>query len=281
MRVIPHDASTVILLRPCPAASINDMEVLMVLRNRKSSFVPGYHVFPGGGLEKDDFADGIERFVRGIDRAGASRILADMRYPEQALGAWVAAIRETFEEVGILLAQKKDGSPVAVRTEEDRRYYCDYRKALIKGKMRFSEMLAAEELFLPLDRLHYFSHWITPEPFPQRYDVRFFVTEAPSDQTVIHDGVELTDHIWIRPVEAIRQYEQGRLDMILPQIMTLEDIKHFKTAAEVIDAAQKRHIPVTLTKIKRIDGKDVEVMPDGSGFEGRPPVYAWPDKEDG
>jgi hypothetical protein len=81
-------------------------------------------------------------------------------------------------------------------------------------------------------------------------------------------------------VEALRQYEQGKLDMVLPQIMTLEDIKHFKTVAEVIESARTRHIPATLTKIKHIDGRDVEVMPDGSGFTGRQPVYSWPDRED-
>jgi len=252
----------------------------MVLRNRKSSFVPGYYVFPGGGLENDDFADGMERFIVGMDRLAASKILSDMRYPEQALGAWVAGIRETFEEVGILLAQKKDGSPVTIRAENERQRFCDHRKALISGKMRFIEMLATEELLLPLDRLYYFSHWITPEPFPQRYDVRFFVTEIPSDQAVIHDGVELTDHVWVRPAEAIRQYEQGRLDMVLPQIMTLENIKNCKTVAEVIARVRKRNVPAILTKIKRIDGKDVEVMPDGAVFENRPPAYSWPDKSD-
>ncbi|PKN51301.1 MAG: hypothetical protein CVU55_12775 [Deltaproteobacteria bacterium HGW-Deltaproteobacteria-13] len=280
MNVIPADAATVMLLRACPDASIKDIEVLMVRRNRKSSFVPGYYVFPGGGVENTDFAAGMECFIRGVDRAGASRMLSDMRHPDQALGVWVAAIRETFEEVGILLAQKKDGAPVTIRTEEESRRFGNYRKSLIEGKMLFSEVLAAEQLFLPLDRLNYFSHWITPEPFPIRYDVRFFVTQMPLGQTAIHDGVELTGHIWIRPAEAIRQYEQGSLDMILPQIMTLEDIKCFKTIAEVMDTACKRHVPATLTKIKRIDGKDVEVMPDGSCFENRPPVYSWPDKED-
>ena len=280
MKVIPADASTVVLLRSCPDASVRGIEVLMVLRNRKSSFVPGYYVFPGGGLENDDFADGMERFIVGMDRLAASKILSDMRQPEQALGAWVAGIRETFEEVGILLAQKKDGSPVTIRAENERQRFCDHREALISGKMRFIEMLATEELLLPLDRLYYFSHWITPEPFPQRYDVRFFVTEIPSDQAVIHDGVELTDHVWVRPAEAIRQYEQGRLDMVLPQIMTLESIKNCKTVAEVIARVRKRNVPAILTKIKRIDGKDVEVMPDGAVFENRPPAYSWPDKSD-
>jgi 8-oxo-dGTP pyrophosphatase MutT (NUDIX family) len=280
MKVIPADASTVMLIRACPDVSIKDIEVLMVRRNRKSSFVPGHYVFPGGVMESEDFGAGMEHFILGIDRASASHILFDMRHLDHALGAWVAAIRETFEEVGILLAQKKDGAPVTIRTEEECRRFCDYRKALIGGKIHFSEMLTAEELLLPLDRLTYFSHWITPEPFELRYDVRFFVTQVPSDQAVIHDGVELTGHVWIRPAEAIKQYEQGRLDMILPQIITLEDIKHFKTIAEVINTARKRYVPATLTKIKRVDGKDVEVMPDGSSFENRLPVYSWPDRDD-
>ena len=280
MKVIPAHASTVMLLRACPDAGTKDIEVLMVLRNRNSSFVPGFFVFPGGVVESDDCDAGMERFIRGIDCISASRILSDMSQPDKALGAWVAAIRETFEEVGILLAQKKDGAPVTIKTEEEHRRFCDYRKALIEGKIHFSEVLEAEELFLLLDSLHYFSHWITPEPFPLRYDVRFFVTQIPLNQAVIPDGVELTSHVWIRPAEALRQYEQGRLDMVLPQIMTLEDIKHFNTIEGVIDAAQKRNIPATLTKIKRIDGKDVEVMPDESVFEKRPPVYSWPEQDD-
>ncbi|MBN1472041.1 MAG: NUDIX hydrolase [Syntrophaceae bacterium] len=280
MKVIPANASTVMLLRACPVAGIADIEILMVRRHLKSSFVPGYYVFPGGVVDHDDYGSGMENFIRETDRADATRILSDMRYPGQALGAWVAAIRETFEEVGILLAHRKDGAPVKIATEEERRRFCDYRKALTDGKIHFPQVLAAEELFLPLDRLHYFSHWITPEFLPLRYDVRFFVTLMPPDQEVIHDGVELTGHVWIRPAEAIRQYEKGRLDMVLPQIMTLEDIKHFKTVDEVIDAARKRHVPAVLTKIKRIGGKDVEVMPDGSGYESRPPVYSWPEKSD-
>jgi len=280
MNVIPADASTVMLLRPCPDAGIRDIEVLMVRRNRKSSFVPGYHVFPGGVMDTEDFDPGVERFIRGMDRSDASRVLDDMRYPEKAVGAWVAGIRETFEEVGILLAQRKDGSSVTLTTEEDRCRFYAYRKAIINGEKSFLKMLETEELLLPLSRLHYFSHWITPEPFPLRYDVRFFVTEAPPDQAVIHDGIELTGHVWIRPAEALRQYEEGKLDMVLPQIMTLEDLKHFKTVADVLESARTRHVPATLTKIKHMEGKNVEVMPDGSGFAGRQPVYSWPERDD-
>ncbi len=279
MYATPTDAATVMLLRPYRNATVTDIEVLMVLRNRRSRFVPGYHVYPGGILDAEDFEPRIERFCRGIDRARASEILPDMSRPEKALGAWVAGIRESFEEVGMLIALRRDGSPVTIRTDEERTRFCGYRRALNKGAMKFHEMLEKEDLVLPLERLHYFSHWITPEPLPLRYDVRFFVAEAPADQAVEHDGVELTEHLWMRPSAALEEYEKGRIGMVLPQIMTLVEISRFRTVEEAVAAAKKRQVPANLTKIRRIDGADVEVMPDGTVFDRRPPVYSWPDKE--
>ena len=278
MYATPTDAATVMLLRPCRNAAVKDIEVLMVLRNRRSRFVPGYHVYPGGILDPEDFEPGIERFCRGIERKEASEILPDMSSPEKALGAWVAGIRETFEEVGMLIALRKDGSPVTIQTEEERKRFCGYRRALNKGEMKFIQMLEIEELFLPLDRLHYFSHWITPEPLPLRYDVRFFLAEAPSAQAAFHDGVELTEHLWLTPSRALEEYEKGKIGMVLPQIMTLEDISRFKTVEDAIASAKARRVPANLTKIKRIKDEDVEVMPDGTVFERRPPVYSWPTK---
>jgi 8-oxo-dGTP pyrophosphatase MutT (NUDIX family) len=216
---------------------VKDIEVLLVHRHRKSSFVPGYHVFPGGILDPEDYEPGIERFIQGIDRKQANRIITDMSHPEKALGAWIAAIRETFEEVGVLIARKKDG------------------------------------ILLAGDCLRYFSHWLTPEPLPLRYDVRFFVMEVPSQQSIAHDGVELTDHVWLRPSVALRDYEMGKIDMVLPQIMTLVELSRFQTVAQVIASVRRRDIPANLTKIKHIDGQKVEVMPDGSVYESRPPVY--------
>jgi hypothetical protein len=109
--------------------------------------------------------------------------------------------------------------------------------------------------------------------------VRFFVTDAPAGQAVIHDGVELTEHIWLSPSRALEEYEKGKIGMVLPQIMTLADISRFKSVEEAVAAAGQCRVPANLTKIKRIDDKDVEVMPDGVVFERRPPVYSWPTKE--
>ena len=202
--------------------------------------------------------------------------MSNMRDPEKAIGAWVAAVRETFEEVGILLASRRDGSTVSIETEDERRRFAVYRKALIPGTMKFREMLEAENLTLPLDRLHFFSHWITPEPLPLRYDVRFYVTEAPERQSVMHDGVELTSHVWLSPREALAAYEQNRIGMVLPQIMTLVDLARFTSVEDVLRDSDGRIVQATLTKIRKIRGHDVEVMPDGEVFNGRLPIYSWP-----
>jgi 8-oxo-dGTP pyrophosphatase MutT (NUDIX family) len=273
------DAATVMLLRPSREAGVKDIEVLLVLRNSKSSFVPGYHVFPGGSIDPEDYEPGMERFISGIGRKQAAQILPDMSHHEKALGAWIAGIRETFEEVGMLIARRKDGTPVTICSREESNTFNRYRQALIRKEIKFSQMLEAEDISLPGDCLHYFSHWITPELFPVRYDVRFFATEAPAGQTVICDGVELTDHVWLRPCVALKDYEMGKIGMVLPQIMTLVELSRFKTVAEVIVSVRERNIPAHLTKIKNIDGKDVEVMPDGTVFETRPPVYSWPDEK--
>ncbi len=279
MNTIPADASTVMLLRPCPDTGVKDIEVLLVLRNRKSSFVPGYHVFPGGVLDPEDYEPGMDRFIRCLDRKQAARILPDMSHPEKALGAWVAGIRETFEEVGLLIARKKDGAPVTMETDEERLRFGRYRQGLIKGEMKFPQMLEEEDIVLPGEGLHYFSHWITPEFLPLRYDVRFFVTKSPAGQTAVCDGVELTNHAWLRPSVALKDYEAGKIGMVLPQIITLEELSRFKTVEEALASARERHVPAILTKIVQLDGRDVEVMPDGTVFESRPPVYSWPDQK--
>jgi len=276
---MPTDAATVMLLRSCRDAGVTDIEVLLVQRNEKSHFVPGYYVFPGGALEAEDYGSGVDRFVRGINRNEAQQIISDMSSPAKSLGAWVAGIRETFEEVGILIAQKENSAAAAIRTEGDCKQFCDYRKALLAGKINFFQILAEEGLVLPLDRLYYFSHWITPELLPIRYDVRFFVTEVPANQMAVPDDVELTGHCWLRPCVALEQYEQGQIGMVLPQIMTLMEISRFRKVEEVIASARKINVPANLTKILQIDGREVEVMPDGSVFETRPPSYSWPDEE--
>jgi 8-oxo-dGTP pyrophosphatase MutT (NUDIX family) len=280
MNVVPVDAATVMLLRLCPGEGAEGIEVLLVLRNRKSSFVPGYYVYPGGVVDAEDYGPGMERFVRGLDRQKAALLLGDMPQADKALGVWVGAVRETFEEAGLLLARRQDGSPLALQTEAQRERFGRYRQALIKKDIAFSSILEKEGLVLHSEDFLYFSHWITPEPLPQRYDVRFFMAELPAGQTVSHDGVELTSHVWIRPSEALELYEAGKIGMVLPQIMTLGELSRFRTVEEALRCAKKRRVEATRTKMMNLDGRYAEVMPDGTVFQHRAPVYPWPDEKD-
>jgi 8-oxo-dGTP pyrophosphatase MutT (NUDIX family) len=280
MSVVPVDASTVMLLRPCSGDDEEGIEVLLVLRNRRSSFVPGYYVYPGGVIDAEDYGPGMERFVYGLDRHKAASLLGDMQQADKALGVWVAAVRETFEEAGLLLARRRDGSPLALTTEAERNRFGRYRRSLVKKEIAFSSILETEELVLNSEDLLYFSHWITPEPLPKRYDVRFFMAAHPAGQCVSHDGVELTSHVWIGPAEALRQYDEGKIGMVLPQIMTLRELSRFRMVEEALQCAKKKHVEATRTKMAHLEGRYVEVMPDGEVFHHRPPVYSWPDEKD-
>jgi len=234
--VKPKDASTVILLRKQSNQGETGFEVLMVLRHPDSSFVPDSYVFPGGGLQKGDCASEMEALCSGISQQQAYELLDGIPSPGKALGAWVAAIRETFEEVGILLAYREDGKLLEFRSADERNHFHRYRRLLIEDRIAFHDILKNEGLTLAADRLHYFSHWITPWFLPIRYDVRFFVAEAPSYQETLHDGVELTEHIWISPNELLDGAKSGRFDMVEPTMVTISEIAGFSTIREVISS---------------------------------------------
>ncbi|MBE9547172.1 MAG: hypothetical protein IMF10_06735 [Proteobacteria bacterium] len=270
----PKDAATVMLIRESHHLDEGGLEVLMVLRHPESMFVPSCYVYPGGCLDEDDCSPEMASLCTGIDRDTARRLINNISPPEAALGAWVAGIRETFEEVGLLLAYERDGSLVSLDSEERIERFSAYRWALCEGKIDLKDMLRKEELTLAADRLHYFSHWITPELLPLRYDVRFFVAEVPDNQKALHDRVELTGHVWISPQKALDEYEQGKFDMVLPTIMTLADLCKYKTVDDVIrSTCEEKDIPAILTKMVELDDRLVEVMPDGEVFTARPPEY--------
>jgi 8-oxo-dGTP pyrophosphatase MutT (NUDIX family) len=270
---IPRDAATVIILRRLCNSTVGDFEVLMVLRHPDSIFVPNCHVFPGGCLDEEDYMPEAARFCQGLDPVRSQRLIRGISQPEKAIGAWVAGIRETFEEVGLLLAYEEDGSLVSIDSEAQKAKYSAYRRALLEGRIRFLDILKQERLTLAADHLHYFSHWITPVPLPYRYDVRFFVAEAPADQEGAHDGLELTGHVWIRPKDALEQNEKGKFGLVLPTIMNLVEVSRFGTIEEVIRSTEAKMIPAILTQMKMIRGEYVEVIPEDVIPNGPLPVH--------
>src|SRR5258705_11848 len=172
-------------------------EILMIQRHSKSKFAAGDYVFAGGKVEADDIPDDVERFVRGLSPEEASVRLGGDLAPRKALGYWVGAIREAFEEVGMLLAYDRHGELVRF-TPENRARFEAYRTACQSANPAFFTMLRAEDLTLATDRLTYVAHWITPEEQPLRFDTRFFGAVAPPQDPVV-DGHEIVALRWLTP----------------------------------------------------------------------------------
>ena len=213
------------VLSPRPAATImvvrdgtTGLEVLLQMRSPRSVFVPGAHVFPGGAVEAADHdhhptapgapAGDDASGILGLDGGG--------------LAFWVAAVRETFEEAGLLFA---DG-PVQ-RAEPE-------RAAVDGGRRAFAAVCADHGLTLRLGDLRYFGHWITPPGAPRRYTTRFFVAPAPPDQEPVHDDGEAVSCEWVRPGEALGRFAAGDWDLILPTERSLWALDHVPDVAGVL-----------------------------------------------
>ena len=186
----PAHAATLVLLRDRPAG---EFDVLLMQRHRASKFAAGDFVFPGGKIEAADAPADAAAWCAGLGQKDASHVLGLEHAPETALAHWIGAIRETFEEAGILLARGARG-PDPARLEA-------YRRACHSDKQAFWTMLRTERLTLATDRLVYFAHWITPEESPLRFDTRFFTADASAIthrvEGVIHADAELVELVWV------------------------------------------------------------------------------------
>ena len=256
--ITPLPAATVTLVRDTQRG----LEVLLLQRNFSSGFMPGVHVFPGGGLEDTDASEELYVLCTGPDDPQASRMLGIER---GGLAYWIAAIRESFEEAGILLAYDAGGGFVALAGTEAAQRFGAYRGALEAGRSEFNTIVRGEGLRLATDRLLYFSHWITPVGAPRRYDTRFFVAVAPERQEASHDNHEAIAHIWIRPAEALNRYGRDQVKMRTPTIKTLELFaNYFSTAALIAALTAHREVPVIQPRLTR-DG--ASLLPGEPGYE--------------
>ena len=224
-----HPAATVVVVRDAP----DGLEVFMLLRTTQASFAAGMYVFPGGRVDEADGAADIERWCDGRDDAPASAALGLDR---GGLAYWVAAVRECFEEAGLLLARRRDGSPVPLRDED--------RRAVHAGKLSMVELCRRDDLVLDLGALRYVAHWVTPVgEGTRRFDTRFFLAVAPPDQEGAHDDTETVHSMWVRPADALGQAERRELVMMPPTIATLRWIAECSSTADALalaDAARRR-----------------------------------------
>lgn len=204
-------AATILLLRDASPG----IEVLMTRRSLKASFAPGAYVFPGGALDP-------------ADQSPAARAVSRSR-PDQhdeILGYATAAVREAFEELGILLANQADGEPVsaAAAARLDRAH---------DGEL--ISQLAAHNWTLALDDVWWFSHWIADRDIPRRFDARFFIARMPDGQHPSADGNEQFEPTWVAPADALARHERGDFEMIFPTIRTLRQLSRFGSVAQAID----------------------------------------------
>jgi 8-oxo-dGTP pyrophosphatase MutT (NUDIX family) len=246
--LVPRPAATVTLVRD----TLQGIEVLMMQRNFQSVFVPGAYVFPGGAVDKRDASAEVAALCKGLDDAEASRKLG---IASGGLAYWVAAIRESFEEAGILLACNERGEMVTLDDAMRAGRFHAYRQRVEQGEHPLSEMLHDEGLHLPLQEMTYFSHWITPAGSPRRYDTRFFVAAAPAAQKPLHDNGETIDHLWVRPAEALSLHKQNKFDMRTPTVHTLRLFAEHDNVASLMQRMQALgNIPVVAPRINR-DGR--------------------------
>ena len=240
--VIPRPAATLLLLRDGAAG----LEVLMTARHQEAGFAAGALVFPGGKVEATDAA--LRPACAGCEGLD-----------DTALGFRIAAIRETFEESGILLARK--ASALDLLTEAE----------LAELRQRhpapgFADFVTAAGLHLATDMLVPYAHWITPIDRPKRFDTHFFVAPTPLDQVAVHDGHEAVEVVWAKPAETVEAGDRERLKLVFATRMNLVKLATSRTVAEALAAAARDKVVTVCPEIVRTPEGPAIRIPEAAGY---------------
>lgn len=260
-------AATVMLVRDGDAG----LEVFMLRRTLSAAFARGQYVFPGGKVDGDDHAEEFEPFCDGLDDATAS---ARMGMERGGLAWLVAAIRECFEEAGVLLARPAGGADI-VRFDAPETVvrFNAARHAVHDGSRSLVDVCDAEGLVLLTDRIHLVDHWITPVGERRRFDTRFFVAKAPDAQEPLHDDKETIASLWVRPTDALAMWRAGELQMFPPTVASLRFLEPFGSADTAVERSLDVGVPqpvlprLLLTDDGRVTGV---VLPWQDGYDTTP-----------
>jgi 8-oxo-dGTP pyrophosphatase MutT (NUDIX family) len=242
-----HPAATTVLVRD----SGPGIEVLLLQRHRRSGFVPGAFVFPGGRVDPADGDPRLRRLVHGELPAA----------PPLAFRA--AAVREVFEETGVLLACTAEGGPVPVPLADAR--LAAAREQLLQDRATLGDVLEASDLRLEPARLLHFAHWITPLVERRRFDTHFFLAALPAGQQAVRDARESDAVAWLTPAAALERFRAGTLPMVFPTVHTLELLAGPATVGAALDAFRDITVTTILPRLRRgRDGVELIIEPEVS-----------------
>lgn len=241
----PKPAATVVLLRDGAAG----LEVFLVRRTKGQAFMGGAYVFPGGKLDPSDGEPALLARVRGLDADAAADALAEELDPTTALALHVAALRETFEEAGVLFA------------ESDRTIDLAAARARLEETKSFGVLAIELDLRLRLDRLLPFARWVTPSVEQRRFDARFFLAIAPLGADARHDDRETIAGLWKAPAEAIADHCAARIDLPPPTLRTLEELATLASTEQALALARSRKPPLVRPVFRDLAGTFVLALP--------------------
>ena len=254
--VAPRPASTILLLRDS-AGTKSEIEVFMMVRHYEIDFASGALVFPGGSVDNGD----KEIIANPLLYAGGEG------FDAESLSFRIAAIRETFEESGILLARPR-GSPALVDAKRAGEIEAADRAALCEGKTTFLSVLSDNGMVLALDALVPYAHWITPEGMPKRFDTWFFLAAAPPAQAGAHDGKESTDSIWVSPREALEGGQSGRFKLPFPTTRNLIKLGKQTSVQAALEEARGKSVIAVMPVMTRLNGGRQLRIPRDAGYDG-------------
>ena len=238
---VPKDSATVILVRREQGKT---PEVFLARRHDSQSFMAGVYVFPGGQLEASDADIAETKLLSASDDFQPHTLLQDSTLArDMALGFYICAIRETFEETGVLFARNASDDSIDFGNATIQARFAAYRQPLNEGKITLAEIIRQEDLVVLPELLIPYSHWITPEIVPQRFSTRFFLAEMPHHgQSAVTDKDELTSSLWVTPGDALQMYTAGKIAMMPPTLKTLEEMAEFCAIDKLFAAARNRKI---------------------------------------
>lgn len=246
--VVPRPAAAIAIAREGPAA----LEIYMVRRHARSGFAPDVFVFPGGSVSADD-------------RRAESTPGLCAAVPEGSIGLGagfrVAALRECFEEAGVLLG-RRDGAMVHPRSAAETARLAGMRAALNRREDDLIALASRERLVLATDLLLHWSHWITPETWPRRFDTHFFLAAMPEGQQATHDPGETSDGVWVAPEDALARHEAGAFPLVFATLHQLRDLVGLPDMAAAAARFAGMVVRTMRPYVVARDGRDLILLPD-------------------